>query len=342
MAFAANGGRPLAGLRHWTQDAGMLTHLIEGREAWVRADLRPGDWLLPLPAECAAELDVVADWLGRNPLPAIALRPEDFALDACRAYARAVRRVLDGGARFAVVDRLPVERLSRDQAVALYWLLSSLVARPVAQKLDGTLIYDVHDTGQHAAPGSGIRPDKTNTEINFHNDNAYNTTPPEYVGLLFWRTSKEGGLSRVMSVYTAHNALLEDHAAALPRLYQPFCFDRQREHRPDDDPVFAAPVLEDRAGLKARFALHQIKNAHAMLGRDMDGATRAAVGALESVFRRPELWAETMMARGQIQYVNNREIGHCRTAFVDHEAPDERRHLVRVWLRDGGARGYSG
>ena len=320
----------------------MLNRIVDGREAWVRADLRPSDWLLSLPGECVAELDAVAAWLGRNPLPAIALRPEDFALAACRAFMARVRAVLDTGARFAVLDRLPVERLTRDQAVALTWLVSSLLARPVAQKLDGTLIYDVHDTGLAALPGSGIRPDKTNIEINFHNDNAYNTTPPHYVALLFWRTAKAGGLSRVMSVYTAHNALLRDHADALPRLYQPFWFDRQREHRADDEPVFAAPVLETNDGLKARFALHQIKNAHAMLGRDMDGATRAAVGALEAVFARPELWAETLMARGQIQYVNNREIGHCRTAFVDHAAPDERRHLVRLWLRDSGARGYNG
>jgi hypothetical protein len=250
--------------------------------------------------------------------------------------------VLDDGGRFAVIDRLPVERLARDEAVALYWLLSSLLSRPVAQKLDGTLIYDVHDTGLQALPGSGIRPDKTNIGINFHNDNAYNTTPPHYVGLLFWRTAKEGGLSRVMSVQTAHNALLRAHAAALPRLYEPFWFDRQREHTADDKPVFAAPILEAEGGLKARFALHQVKNAHAMLGQEMDKATRNAIGALEDVFAQPELAGEMMIERGQIQFVNNLEIGHSRTDFVDHDEPDQRRHLVRVWLRDVGERGYNG
>ncbi|MBI3515220.1 MAG: TauD/TfdA family dioxygenase [Proteobacteria bacterium] len=320
----------------------MLDHIIAGREAWVGADLRRSDWLLRLPTDCLAELDAVVARLRRNPLPAIALRPEDFDLAACRGLIDRVRGVLDDGARFAVIDRLPVERLSRDEAVTLYWLLSSLLCRPVAQKLDGTLLYDVHDTGQQALPGSGIRPDKTNTEITFHNDNAYNTTPPHYVGLLFWRTAKAGGLSRLMSVYTAHNALLRDHADALPRLYEPFWFDRQREHRADDDPVLEAPIFEQRDGLKARFALHQIKNAHAMRGRAMDNATHHAVGALEAVFANPALAAEMLLERGQIQYVNNREIGHCRTAFVDHDVPDERRHLVRMWLREFGDRGYNG
>ena len=325
----------------------MLTEIIDGQAAWQRADLQESDWRLALPGECLAELDAVTGWLRRNTLPTIALRPDDFALDACRAFMAHVKTVLDEGVRFAVIDRLPAERLSRDEAVSLYWLLSSLMSRPVAQKLDGTLIYDVHDTGRQALPGSGIRPDKTNISINFHNDNAYNTTPPDYVGLLFWRTAKEGGLSRVMSVQTAHNALLRNHADALPRLYEPFWFDRQREHTADDDPVFSAPIFTARqaskdGGLKARFALHQVKNAHAMLGRPMDNATAHAVGALESVFARPELAGEMMIERGQIQYVNNLEIGHSRTDFVDHGAPDERRHLVRLWLRDRGERGYNG
>ncbi len=49
-----------------------------------------------------------------------------------------------------------------------------------------------------------------------------------------------------------------------------------------------------------------------------------------------------MIERGQIQYVNNLEIGHSRTDFVDHDEADQRRHLVRLWLRDFGERGYNG
>ena len=48
------------------------------------------------------------------------------------------------------------------------------------------------------------------------------------------------------------------------------------------------------------------------------------------------------MQPGQIQYVNNREIGHSRTAFTDHAEPEFRRYLVRLWMRDAGHRGYRG
>ena len=67
-----------------------------------------------------------------------------------------IRDSLALGPGFAIVDRLPLERIERAEAVALFWLLSSLLARPVAQKWDGTMVYDVRDTGR--PPGNGVRP----------------------------------------------------------------------------------------------------------------------------------------------------------------------------------------
>ena len=82
------------------------------------------------------------------------------------------REELEEGVGFVLIDRLPMDRWSREQAKAAYWLLCSMVERPVAQKWDGTMIYDVRDTGKK--PGNGVRPDITNVEQNFHSDNSYN------------------------------------------------------------------------------------------------------------------------------------------------------------------------
>jgi hypothetical protein len=38
----------------------------------------------------------------------------------------------------------------------------------------------------------------------------------------------------------------------------------------------------------------------------------------------------------------NWRIAHSRTGFEDHAAVDRRRHLVRIFLRDRGARTYDG
>jgi alpha-ketoglutarate-dependent taurine dioxygenase len=278
----------------------------------------------------------------RSPLPFMLLSPSDFALDACRGVMARVGEILRDGVMFAVVDRLPVEEWTRDEALAAYWVLSSLLARPVPQKLNGQMLFDVRDTGAKLKPGSGIRPTVTNVDLTFHNDNSYNETPPEVVALLCQQTAKAGGVSRVMSVHTVHNALLEGHEAVLPRLYRPFWYDRHAEHEPDDATTYAAPVFEWGERLMARLAISEIKAGYALRGEPMDGETQAAIDAVLSVFDRPELRVELDFRPGQIQYVNNRGTGHARTEFEDWPDEERKRHLVRLWLRDKGRRGYRG
>ena len=45
---------------------------------------------------------------------------------------------------------------------------------------------------------------------------------------------------------------------------------------------------------------------------------------------------------GQIQYVMNWACAHCRTEYEDFPDDDRKRHLVRIFLRDEGARSYNG
>jgi alpha-ketoglutarate-dependent taurine dioxygenase len=312
--------------------------------AWTRDTIAADDWTVHLPAAATAELLAVRDEIRRAPVPLFLLDPKDFKLDACRATMDEVRRVTRDGPMFAVLDRLPLDEMSRDEAIALYWLLSSLLARPVAQKLNGQMFYDVMDTGAKLKPGSGIRPTVTNVDLRFHNDNSYNETPPDYVCLLCLHPAREGGISQVMSVATVHDALERRYPELMPRLYKPFWYDRHAEHQPDEPTSYAAPMFEHAPDgtLKARLALSEIHAGYALRGERPDNETAAALAAVQSVFDLPELHVELTFERGQIQYVNNRATGHARTEFVDHPEPERKRHLIRMWLRDSGKRGYRG
>jgi hypothetical protein len=320
----------------------MIQHTIEGASAWRRGDIRDADYRVALGGPCLDEIRRVVDELRAHPLPTILHTPADFDMTNCHAAMAEVRRILKEGVRFAVVDRLPVEEMSKDEAACVYWLLASMVARPVAQKLDGTMIYNVWDTGRQALPGSGVRPDSTNIEIRFHIDNAYNTTPPEFVGLLCLQTAKSGGTSRVLSFHTVHNRLLAHHAELLRRLYRPFWFDRQREFFPGEPDTFKAPGFEADDGLKARFSVHQINSGYAMRGEPVDNEGAAALAAMLESFEDPEISIDFEFRPGEIQFVDNRALGHSRTEFEDHPEPERRRHLVRLWLRDHGRRAYTG
>jgi hypothetical protein len=61
-----------------------------------------------------------------------------------------------------------------------------------------------------------------------------------------------------------------------------------------------------------------------------------ALEALEEAMRAPGQALNFHFEPGQIQFVNNRLLGHRRTGFRDWPEPDRKRLLVRLWLRDWG------
>ncbi len=318
-----------------------LNRDITGGLVWAGPDLPRDTGLLPIPPEAAEEIEAVAALLSDNPLPVTALDPQDFALDACGALMARAKRLLEEGPGFAIIDRLPVERLGREVTTQIYWLLSRLVARPVAQKWDGTMVYGVRDLGK--PPGNGVRPDITNAEQNFHVDNSYNICPPDVVGLLCLQTAKEGGVSGLVSFAAAHNAMRTRHPDLAPRLWRPFVFDRQREHAPGDVMTHRAPIFEMRGvRMLGRISKFQIVNGQALAGEPLDNAGQAALAAFDVILEDPAMRFDFHFQPGQIQLVNNRALGHKRTGFTDWPEPERKRHLVRLWLRDHGRPFYNG
>src|SRR5260370_37853505 len=141
------------------------------RLLWRGDDLPANAGRLALPAAVAEELDRIAAPLDRDPLPLLLLRPEDFRLDASRAFMRTVKQSLNEGPGFAIVDHLPVECWSQSRARAVWWLLASLVARPAARKWDGTSIYDGCDPARPPAPAQP--PPVPTPQQHFHTANTY-------------------------------------------------------------------------------------------------------------------------------------------------------------------------
>ncbi len=74
----------------------------------------------------------------------------------------------------------------------------------------------------------------------------------------------------------------------------------------------------------------------------MDQALSIALDAIDEICTVADLWYEASLQRGQIQYLNNHEIGHYRSAFEDYDEPERKRHLYRLWHRETGATSYDG
>jgi alpha-ketoglutarate-dependent taurine dioxygenase len=262
------------------------------------------------------------------------LDPADFSLRACTAVMASVRAKLETDTGLAVVDRFPVERYSQAENLAIGWLLAAMLGQVVAQKANGTRLYDVKDSGQ--ALGYGVRRSVTNLGQPFHTDGGWLWKAPGFVGLFCLESAMEGGLSRFVSLVTAHHELRRRRPDLLARLYQPFHWDRQGEHAPDAPRVSRQPVFEFEGGtLASRYYEDYVRNGSKMAGEELDDEGAQALAALREIVDDPANWVEFRIEKGQLQYLNNRQFAHSRTAFTD-PGPGQGRHMLRLWNRDEG------
>lgn len=312
---------------------------FSGEKTWKRESVTSKDWTIPLDETAIAEVRELVASLRRDPLPTLILEPDLIPMPACRAAMARVRALLDDGLGVCVVERLPMEEMNEEEATSVYWVLGRMVGRLVAQKWDGTMLYDVTDTGRTF--GHGVRGSWTNTELFFHTDNAFGTVMPDYVSLLCINPALEGGISRFCSLYTVHNRLREESPRLLQRLYEPLYFDRQAEHSPDAPPVSLTPMFSwDGMRLNVRMSVGLVKRGYPMAGQAIDPLAAEALEALEIILRDESLWIEFRIERGQLQFLNNTEFGHYRSTFSDDPALP--RHLIRLWYRSDGRRSYEG
>ncbi|MFP6741077.1 MAG: TauD/TfdA family dioxygenase [Alphaproteobacteria bacterium] len=310
--------------------------------SWEAETVLPNDGIFELDRACLAELQAAAALIEANPLPVEALLPDDFPLPHCRALMATVKQNLEHGTGFAIIDRMPLDDFEPAMAINLHWLLMSLCGRIVAQKWDGTMVYDVTDTGRRPAAGNGVRSSKSNEGQGYHTDNAFGL-PPDYVTLMCLQPAMAGGISGLATFDSIHNRMLDRHGDVLARLYQPFYYDRQREHAPDDSLISTGSIFEfDGETLRATLATDLNRQGYELAGEDMGDEARAALAAIDAVRQEPSLGKVFSFERGQIQLVNNRRIGHRRTAYTDSPDPALKRHLIRIWLRNHGRPFYHG
>ncbi len=320
--------------------------------AWLANDIETADYLTVLEEPVLEELQALAESLKKELPPEFYSTPtaltlsEQHTLPHTRAAFTKIRETVDSGIGFAVADKLPIEDTFDEIWVAVFWALGQLMGQPVAQKHNGMMIYDVHNSG--AKFEYGIRGSVTDVELNFHTDNAFGQATPEYVGLFCRHPAKEGGVSRFCNLYALHNDIGKRYPKALERLYQPMYYDRQKEHAENDAPVTWAPYFSarkdqgGRARLRARANVSLVRKGYEVAGIQMDAPLKEALGIVDDVSQQPQYWYEASLVKGQIQYLNNQEIGHYRSQFTDYDQPEKKRHLYRLWHRNHGHWSYHG
>lgn len=313
-------------------------HPFGDRFTWTLADLDEGRCYVRLTGAVEGELDRVAAAISDRTPPVEVPDAAAFDLPAATALMAGIGDRIFGGLGFAVLDRLPVERWGVPTTRSVACMLTSMLGTIVEQKFDGTRVYDVQDKG--TAMSQGVRRSITNLGQEFHTDGGWLPGTPEIVVLTCLRQAANGGMSRVSSLATAHDRLLETAPELLARLYEPLWWDRQAEHAEGDTPCSHEPIFTVRGDqIEVRYYDDYVRQGHKMMKAPLDEATQTALAALRAEIEAPEHCFDFFLSPGQMEFVNNRTIAHARTQFeATTGSPDEGRHLIRLWIRrTGGA-----
>lgn len=307
----------------------MVTATADPR-AWTAASIdRPSSWYYPLPDACWAAFEEIRQ--DQPEASVMEVRLSEAPRRRCAEALRPVRQALETGRGFAIVEGPAGKRLSPGDAQLLYWIVGHGLGRPFAQNVQGTLLYDVRDTGQDLAKGA--RFSVTNYESSFHTDNSFGTDVLDYVGLLCLQTAKSGGRSQVLSGITVMNELAARAPEVLATLAQPFHVDRRGGIREGDTPTIQFPIIQSSGReLLFRYLRYWIEAGQDKVGQPLSAAQRTALDTLDEFLRRPDLRVEFDLKPGDMYFINNRWILHNRTAFEDYPELERRRHLVRLWL----------
>jgi hypothetical protein len=301
---------------------------IAGPSAWRGAALarRPADWTYELgPAE-VADLERVVAAIRREGTPHEQLTRADVPFDALAPTLASWRETLGRGRGFVLVRRIPVERMTLDEATLAYWALGLHLGSPVSQNFQGELLTDIRDTGADPTDPS-TRLYKTRAEQDFHTDGA------DIIGLLCLKGAQRGGASRIVSSVTVVNEIFARSPALVPVLFDDFAWHYYEPQMPA--PVhFMRPICRDQGGgLNTFFIPWYIRRAQELPDVPrMTEAQHAALAAVESAANDPALYLDMEFRPGDIQLLKNSVILHKRTAYEDWDAPDRKRHLLRLWL----------
>jgi hypothetical protein len=296
---------------------------------WQASDVAdPAGWTIELTDDQRRELVAVARAARAEGRTIATLTTDDTSLPALAPVLDRVVELLARGRGFVLLRRFPVDLLDEVEVELAYFALGLHLGTPVSQDAAGTLLGHVRDEGVERT-GPEVRLYRTRQRQDFHTDGA------DIIGLLCLHGAAAGGESKLASSYAVYNEILRRRPDLLQVLYEPIWWDRNGEEAPGDDPAFPMPVLHDVDGVPRVFYIGwYIRDAqrHPQVPR-LTGPQLEALDLIEAVANDPAFHIEMDFRPGDVQLLNNATILHSREAYEDHPDLDQRRHLLRLWLR---------
>jgi hypothetical protein len=256
-----------------------------GPAAWRADDLRPADWMVPLGAEDAAEIEAVLGALGGRAPASAAEAP----LPRLGAVLRQAASRLDTGRGMVLLRGLKLARMDEDEAAAeaLLLVLGAHLGRALPQGPGGDAVQRLDSPATGAA------------RWRFHADGA------DIVALFTLRQPPDVDPAMLVSAAAVHNEMLKRNRGALEQLYAPIPHLLLRGH--GAAPAVAdLPVFSTASGaFVGRYARDAIEAAQRLPETPrLTAAQVEALDALDAICAEPGLALRMEVRPGDVLLLN--------------------------------------
>jgi alpha-ketoglutarate-dependent taurine dioxygenase len=293
------------------------------RDGWLGTEFDRGALYWDFTQAHLAAIDELMDKLASDTRPFHAITKADFAHPALDADLADLLATIKNGPGLVVMRGFPVDKYTPAEMQTVYWGIGAHFGIGCSQSADGDYLGHVTNV-EKASRGY-----TTARELSLHTDSA------EIVGLLCVRDAKEGGVSLYANSLKVLEIIAREHPEYLAVLERGFRCDRRGEEAPEDEAVtpYRVPVFSEQDGvLSTRFVRGVIDRGAATSGQPLSVLETEALAFFEAVAQRDEVRFELTLRPGEASFINNYEMLHARTAFVDHDDPAKKRLLYRLWL----------
>lgn len=296
--------------------------------AWRGAELAGrSDWQHVLTDSEVAELDHALRETHRRGLAFGDVGRDDFPLPGFGEKLGAVQESLETGSGSFFLRGWPHERYGLDDNTRVFWGISRHLGTPVSQSARGEKIFHVRDAG-FTSRDPRARGPNTKKGLHFHCDRC------DVIGFMCIRQAKRGGENFLVSSITVHNEILARRPDLLAELYGNWYYKTHNVDLANPDPWCRQPVFAVEDGHFVGYVLRVLIDRAYELPElpDMTPLQKEALDFLDEVCADPALNYKFRQEPGDMLFVNNFVNFHSRSEFEDHDEPEKKRLLLRIWL----------
>ena len=254
-------------------------------------------------------------------------QPDMSLAPALTEHLKQIQHSLEHGSGAVWLKGLQFDGADDQSLQDAFLAMSCVVGTPLSQSATGERVFSVRNAG-YAENDPRARGPNTNKKLSFHTDRC------DVIGFLCIQPAISGGENQVVSSAELFNVIQSRRPDLLQILMQPYHYQRHTVDTANDLPFTLQPIFSFYEGhFAANFLRVLIERAHANPELpDMSDEQREALDYLEQVAGEEGMHLTFRQQRGDVLFLNNWVTLHRRTEFQDDPDPQNRRHILRVWL----------